>query len=658
MRQCQAAEVGDKQSVTDRAITLGYKVQRKIRRELRKRCTPSLVRADLRQMRRQIASGAAKEHLLEYAKVAGRDWPDSVEAWLDPAEVDAVVAKAEEAVAHRFDLLGSGLVDTGDPIDWHRDLKTGFRWPEQTHHLDIVWDAVPAGTDIKMPWELSRCQHFVVLGLAWRATGERTYYEAFKNQLKGWITANPCGFGVNWVCAMDVAIRAVNWLTAMALFAGEVAEDEDEGFFESVLSSLWLHGRHICRNLEWQGPRSASLANHFLADICGLLGLGALFRKSGRGREWLGLSSRWLEREVVRQVFSDGSNFETSTSYHRLSTEMFLWAEGLARGLGKPFESRYRERLAGMVDFVVAYSSPSGRAAQFGDNDGGRFLTAGIGDPADHRYLVPKGAGFGARANRWLLGGSCEPTDGHRNRFPDGGYAFAGVGEGWMGVRAGEVSHGGAHAHADQLHFVLSVGGHEVVVDPGTGVYSADVAKRNAYRSTAAHNGPCVNGWEANRFADGTAGLFRMSDDTRSEVPRWVVGPERAEFHGVHHGFTRLREGCTCSRRLELVPGALVVTDEVSGLKSGDVLGWNMRLAPGVRAVVVEDGARLEIGERMLWLRIDFAASIEVVASTFSPNYGIEQDCLELRVRRLIDQSGAVGGRIVLDWSHDGKEDF
>lgn len=636
--------------MTDRAITFGYKVQRKVRRELRKRVTPALVRADLRQLRRQVGAGAAKEHLLAYAKVAGRDWPEPVEEWLNSTEVDAVIVKAEEVLLHRFDLLGSGPVDAGDPIDWHRDLKTGFRWPEQTHHLNIVWDAVPAGTDIKMPWELSRCQHFVTLGLAWRATGERAYYEAFKNQLEGWIGANPCGFGVNWVCAMDVAIRAVNWLTAMALFAGEVAEDDDEGFFDRVLSSLWLHGCHICRNLEWQGPRSASLANHFLADLCGLLGLGALFGKSSRGQAWLGFASRWLEREVVRQVFPDGSNFETSTSYHRLSSEMFFWAEGLARGLGKPFGARYRERLAGMVDFVRAYSSPAGRAAQFGDNDGGRFLTAGIGDPADHRYLVPDGAGFGSRANRWLLGGSCEPTEGCRNRFPDGGYAFVRVGDGWMGVRAGEVSHAGAHAHADQLHFVLSVGGREVVIDPGTGVYSADAEKRNAYRSTLAHNGPCVNGWEANRFEEGTAGLFRMSDNTRSEVSRWMAGPERAEFHGWHRGFTRLREGCTCSRRLELTSGSLVVTDEVAGLEPGDVLGWNLRLAPGVHAVAANDEVRLEIEGRVLWLRIGFPGAIEVVDSTFSPDYGVEEDCLEVRVRRSIDRSGAVEGCITLNW--------
>ena len=457
----------------DRVVTFGYKVQRKLRRELRKRFMPMVVRGDRRAMRRQLAGGEPAGRLLEYADLVAESWPQEVDEWLDPEERAALLAKAEEAVAHRFDILGSGLVDAGDPIDWHRDLKTGHRWPETAHHLTIRWNDVPPGSDIKMPWELSRCQHLVTLGLAWRATRDSRYYTAFKEQVESWWRANPCGYGVNWVCAMDVAIRAVNWLTATTLFRDVVNRGSERGLLAEMAESLWMHGGHIIRNLEWQGPRSPSLANHFLANVCGLLGLGIAFRDTRRGRHWQRFARRWLEREVRRQVFEDGTNFETSTSYHRLSFEMFEWAAGMMGLAGEPVSEAYHDRLRGMADFVTAYSSPSGRTAQFGDNDGGRFLTAGIGDPADHRYLALACHGFGARANRLLLGGREEDRNrSWSSRYPQGGYAFGSVGDGWIGVRAGEVSHGGAHAHADQLHFVLAVAGRDLVVDPGTGVYS------------------------------------------------------------------------------------------------------------------------------------------------------------------------------------------
>ena len=35
----------------------------------------------------------------------------------------------------------------------------------------------PEGADIKLPWELARCQHWVNLGQAWRLTGRAHYVE-------------------------------------------------------------------------------------------------------------------------------------------------------------------------------------------------------------------------------------------------------------------------------------------------------------------------------------------------------------------------------------------------------------------------------------------------------------------------------------------------
>ena len=47
-----------------------------------------------------------------------------------------MLERAEEIVAHRFDLLGSGPTELGPEIDWAQDFKTGRRWP--LHHGSLL----------------------------------------------------------------------------------------------------------------------------------------------------------------------------------------------------------------------------------------------------------------------------------------------------------------------------------------------------------------------------------------------------------------------------------------------------------------------------------------------------------------------------------------
>src|SRR5438477_2465623 len=74
--------------------------------------------------------------------------------------------KAQEALDHIVDLLGSGPTQLGERIDWQCDFKTGFTWPIDV--LGYDQDGLRLGNpcDVKVPWELSRCHHWVTLGRA------------------------------------------------------------------------------------------------------------------------------------------------------------------------------------------------------------------------------------------------------------------------------------------------------------------------------------------------------------------------------------------------------------------------------------------------------------------------------------------------------------
>ncbi len=143
--------------------------------------------------------------------------PDRQSAWTRvfraryPDSPDSIVRAADRVLRHEFDLLGSGCVALAASLPWHTDFKSGREWPvdyaPQMEYLEI-----DKPTDVKVPWELSRCQHFTTLGQAYWLTGDERYAREFVDETYDWIGRNPWAHGVNWACPMDVALRAVSWI--------------------------------------------------------------------------------------------------------------------------------------------------------------------------------------------------------------------------------------------------------------------------------------------------------------------------------------------------------------------------------------------------------------------------------------------------------------
>jgi hypothetical protein len=326
---------------------------------------------------------------------------------------------ADEICNHIFDLLGSGKVKLGEEINWHLDFKSGFRWNPKTYYLGTRKHVtLDDDSDVKLPWELSRCQHFVTLGKAYwyikqSEIDAEKYAREFVNQISDWIDANPVELGVNWACTMDVAIRAVNWIWGYYFFYD--SPSLTKGFKIKLFKSLLLHGRHILNNLEFGHIRG----NHYLSDIAGLIYLGIFFRETKEGKRWLEKGLTALKEEMKVQVYPDGVDCEGSISYHRLVTELFLSTTLLCIKNGITFPEWYMNRLEKMIEFVRYYTKPDGTAPQVGDNDDGRLhilSNYGNWNRLDHRYLLSVGAvlfkrqDFKAAAGEfheeafWLLG--------------------------------------------------------------------------------------------------------------------------------------------------------------------------------------------------------------------------------------------------------------
>jgi hypothetical protein len=66
--------------------------------------------------------------------------------------------QSRNSLQHQFDLLGSGLLNLGENIDWSLDFKSGKRWDFRDFRLQKLVDLCD-DSDVKVPWELSRCNH-------------------------------------------------------------------------------------------------------------------------------------------------------------------------------------------------------------------------------------------------------------------------------------------------------------------------------------------------------------------------------------------------------------------------------------------------------------------------------------------------------------------
>lgn len=351
-------------------------------------------------------------------------------------EAATLRALAARSLAHEFDILGSGwrgwarvqpvqinranrryaadvaagLSADYRSIDWHCDRRSGYRFAAARWSRLIQPGPAP-GVDIKVPWELSRMHHVVQLALL--AVDESTPPDLatactteIEDQIRDFIAANPPRFGVNWRVAMDVAIRATNWVLAVSILD---AHGRATAACKALLGgSLRDHGRFIIEHLEWD-PHWRG--NHYLADVCGLAFIAAVLPAGDETDAWLALATGEVLSEGLRQVNADGSGFEGSTSYHRLSLDMLVHTLALLlgvdarrwrsvrsadhRSLRLPagfaaarndwsawLDERDRlqppaaliERLWRAAYFTRAVSRADGRALLIGDNDSGRFV--------------------------------------------------------------------------------------------------------------------------------------------------------------------------------------------------------------------------------------------------------------------------------------------
>jgi Heparinase II/III-like protein/Heparinase II/III N-terminus len=517
-----------------------------------------------------------------------------------PEETAQILRDADDICEHRFRLLGYENLNYGKNIDWHLDLVHGKRAPLDAWFKIPFLDFSVVG-DHKITWELNRHQHLVTLAKARLLTGNAKYTDELIAQWRSWVKANPYPLGINWGSSLEVAFRSLSWIWVDQMLA-DFPECAD--FRTEMMPALAFHGQYIERYLStYFSPNT-----HLLGEAVALFFLGTLYPQMPEAARWKKSGWQIVLHEAERQVRPDGVYFEQSLHYHVYALDFFLYARLLASRNGVEIPDVYDAVLGRMLD-VVAALAQTGLAEGFGDDDGGRLFnprrnrTEQTSDPLALGTVIYSRTFSAARLTEeciWLFGSRAVEQlsiDSAKTKqiavaksvgFPDGGIyvmadadPFAQV----LAIDAGPQGVGrSGHGHADALSLRLTMNGRRWLVDSGSGVYISDnIAERNHFRGTAAHNTLRIDGQDQ-AVADEA---FSWTEIPTTRVESWITGNSFSYFVGSHNGYERLPDPVKHRRFvLKIAGGPCLVRDMALGRMEHEVeVRWNFASDLKVRSV-------------------------------------------------------------------------
>ena len=509
---------------------------------------------------------------------------------------EELVALADAVSAHRFPIFGTEI-DTGASIDWRRDYATqrtsGLAYFRFVPYLDA--DRVG---DHKFVWELNRHQHLVVLARAFDVTGDARYLVEITAQLDSWHAQNPFLRGINWASALEVAFRALSWLAVLALLGDRLPAAGRE----ALHAGLYRHGRYLEHNLSvYFSPNT-----HLLGEALALAALGRVLDMP----RWQALGDSILHAERAVQVHSDGGYFEQSIYYHVYALDMYLLHYLLLQSRDAALEAL----LSAMSGFLAAVMGPGRRLPFLGDDDGGNLFW-----PYGSRRQ------FGAialrRAER-ILGRDFPAAP--SALLAATGLAAITVGDVFALVDCGPFGPGGAgHSHADTLSLTLRFHDQEILLDPGTFTYTADLAARNLFRGSSVHNTVRIDA----RDQAVPVNPFRWENKPAVKLVAWeprddgAVLIAKCETLAAGQSFVQRRE-------FHFEPGSLVVLDRITGPAGQHVIEqfWHSPLAPEQQGNLVQLGP--------VTLELPPEAHIEILPGEYSECYGQKTASHRIRVTR------------------------
>lgn len=526
---------------------------------------------------------------------------DSIASLLSEAPEEdrhALLYDAENALHGRIKSFSSITLDYGSPIDWQLNPMTGRRCSEKAKWFAIS-DFDEQQGDIKVIWEASRFTHFYLFARAYLLSGERKYYLGFSSQLSDWLDKNPYGFGANFKCGQECALRMVNALFAYAVFKKfELITIADERNVRALVERCY---RKILSNFFY--AHRCIKNNHTISELMGMI-IGAWCCEDTR---MLDRAYRLLDGVIAEQFAEDGGYCQFSFNYQRLALQVLSHILGFSartdRGLS--VESVVRVQRSALM--MAQCMSVDGQMPNYGSNDGALILPAALSGYRDFRPAVNAAYALASGKRLWADQAASEQLLCHGlqplpavSAAAQSSVAFADAGlfalrNDRLFVMAVLNHYRSRPAHMDQLHIDVWVDGYNVLSDSGT--YSYATAMGRTLAATNAHNVVKVDGVEQMS----RRGAFLVCD--------WTKRLRYACAQDTFLGEMRSRNGYVHKRQLTLTTDALFVQDTVdSGRK-----GWKVVLHTPLEVQCTDTGAILKWhGHAVATLECDGLMEMEI----------------------------------------------
>ena len=351
--------------------------------------------------------------------------------------------------------------------------------------------------DVKVPYEASRLQYL-------------------QKTNSGNIDVNKFPL-IYWNSPMDVAIRNINLIFHLLAIENDYAGTKILGNNKDLITTyISQHYEFINNNLENSGD---VVGNHYLIELTSLLLTIATFSFDGDKEEYIFFHDE-LSKELDRQFYEDGTNFEGSTHYSAFVVEALIICKLAVEEIDK--NSILLDRIEEIIksnQFFLSSLVNKGELSQIGDNDSGRIFYHAFNEKkplkmdwlfdlidslypelSEYRKIQDK---FNNEINNEV------PTlnkykkvlhkpikvfssDYKAYSFKDFGIFVWRNEDQYFSVRCGPIGQNGVggHSHYDQLAIECFTNDMWIARDPGTGTYTDNIEIRNKFRSLEYHWGP------------------------------------------------------------------------------------------------------------------------------------------------------------------------
>lgn len=413
--------------------------------------------------------------------------------------------------------------------------------PSYNYGKDINWQYWPV-QDNELRWQLHRHKWFTPMGKAYRLSGDEKYAEEWAYQYMDWIKKNPLtpvkqeeyelvsagevkGIAENVRFAwrpLEVSNRLQDQTLQFLLFVSSSAFTPE--FLTEFLVNYHRHALHILANYSAQG-------NHLLFEAQRMVYAGAFFPEFREASAWRESGISILNREIKKQVYPDGGQYELDPHYHLAAINIFCKALRMAdvNGFRQEFPAEYVNTVKNMIEFYSNICFPDYSNPCFSDAKRGE-RSEEIRNYKDWLKIFPD--------CEWIRYYATEGREGSPLPYLSHGALTSGFftfRNGWkqdatvMVVKAGPK--GEWHCQPDNGTFELWYNGRNLFPDSGSYVYAGDaevMKLRNWFRQTCVHNTLTLD--EKNLQTTESVTKF-----WKSEGNEQVLVTENPHYEGLKH---------------------------------------------------------------------------------------------------------------------------